>query len=97
MRKEPEVVSGRSDGQQASLGDFAPQTLAYLGKRHQRRLWAVAVLRNQTYRQNRICLPVDPMRPRESFALAWLLLLSGLSAMRLQATAYLRALYRNRA
>jgi len=90
MKTKAEEVSGRSYQQQATLGDFVPQILVYLGKRPRSRLWAAGCLRNQ----------IDPLRPfeiypRESFALAWLFLCAGFSAMRLQATTFLHARFRS--
>ena len=96
-RTTVEVVSGLHDEPQATMGDFVPQTLAYLGKPPQSRLWAIGCLRSETSHRVNTSADAVTMRPRESFALAWLLLLHGLLAMRLQARAYLRALCRNKA
>lgn len=95
MKTTEEAVLGRNYQQRASLGDFVPQILVFLGKPPQSRLWAAGYLRNETSRQDRISMGADSMSQRESFALAWLFLCSGFSAMRLRATIFLRALFRS--
>ncbi len=91
---EEVLVDG--DPQQVSLGDFVPHTLVYLEKNSRSRLWVVGYLCNQTYRQDHTFGLVDPMHPRESFALAWLFVSRGLLTSWSQAITYLRTLYRNK-
>jgi len=93
METEAEAVSIPGYQRTASLGDFVPHTLAYLGRGPQSRLWAVGYLRNESAHPERTF--GYQAHPRESFALAWLLLLQGFSAMRVQAKVFLRTRFRN--
>ena len=93
METEAEVVSIPGYQRMASLGDFVPHTLVYLGRRPRSRLWAVGYLRNESDHLDRIF--GHQAHPRESFALAWRLLLQGFSAMLSQAKASLRTRLRS--
>lgn len=81
--------SGHGDARPASLGDFEPHALVFLGSGPRQEIWAVARLRSQTPdRSGRPPLGQGAMYPRESFALAWLLLKRGLRAMLSSITDY---------
>ena len=95
MEKLTEAYTGRSGGREASLGDFSPQILVLLGKRPRSRIWAIGYLRSPTSHQDCTSEVVGSMNLRESFALAWLLVLRSLSASWVQAKVYFRARYRN--
>ena len=89
-----EAYTSRCAGRTASLGDFVPQTLAFLGKPPQSQLWAVARLRSRS--ANPAHTSEQPMSPRESFALARILLGLALAATLSQARAFLRARFQSR-
>ena len=95
-QKVTEAFSGCCEERQVTMGDFVPHTLLYLGKGRESKLLAIGYLRSGTSRQAHQSSALA-VNPRESFSVAWLILLQSLSATKLQAKAYLRTLFRSRA